>query len=99
MAGPLGTDPALLRGILNNPPAEEAETTCLTVNVFAPAAYGVGARRPVLVFIPGGGFQLGTALSYDGTPFAAYEDIIVVSMNYRTNGNYSPKSTTMCRLC
>jgi len=37
--------------------------------------------------IYGGGLQLGTAGQqyYDGSTLAAYEDVIVVTVNYRTN--------------
>ncbi|MCM6775129.1 carboxylesterase/lipase family protein [Nocardia sp. CDC159] len=57
---------------------------CLTLNVTAPATPSA-TPRPVLVFIHGGGYVLGTsALSlYSGSRLAMLGDVIVVSMNYR----------------
>ncbi len=42
----------------------------------------------MLFWIHGGGFVWGTASSplYDGSAFAAFEDVVVVTINYRTNG-------------
>ena len=41
-----------------------------------------------MFWIYGGSLQFGNAgqPSYDGSAFAAYEDVIVVTTNYRTNG-------------
>jgi acetylcholinesterase len=40
-----------------------------------------------MFWIYGGGFQFGAASEafYDGSSFAAYEDVLLVSFNYRTN--------------
>lgn len=42
-------------------------------------------------WIYGGGFMLGTAASalYDGSYLAANKDIIIVTFNYRVNGEHS----------
>lgn len=62
---------------------------CLSLNVFAPAwtpsRVPKGAdRRPVMVWIHGGGSSVGTAASYDVLrQYAAHDDIVVVSVNYR----------------
>ncbi|HWB66290.1 MAG TPA: carboxylesterase/lipase family protein [Mycobacteriales bacterium] len=55
---------------------------CLTVNVWTP---GVEGRRPVMVWIHGGGFVGGSAVSalYDGANLAARGDVVVVTVNYR----------------
>jgi para-nitrobenzyl esterase len=56
---------------------------CLYLNVFTPGLDG--ARRPVLVWIHGGGFLIGsgsTAL-YDGRRLARAGDVVVVTLNYR----------------
>jgi para-nitrobenzyl esterase len=54
---------------------------CLTLNVFTEATSG---RRPVMVWIHGGGFVngSGTADLYDGTQLAK-RGVVVVSINYR----------------
>ncbi|MEJ8645900.1 carboxylesterase family protein [Streptomyces sp. MS1.HAVA.3] len=56
---------------------------CLTLNVWAPAIDG--ARRPVLVWIHGGGFVSGSGSlpGYSGETFARDGDLVVVSINYR----------------
>jgi len=56
---------------------------CLTVNVWTPAADD--AKRPVLVWIHGGAFLMGSggALVYDGGSLAARGDLVVVTVNYR----------------
>ncbi|NDZ77109.1 carboxylesterase family protein [Streptomyces sp. SID10853] len=54
----------------------------LTVDVHTPAADG--ARRPVMVFVHGGGFVTGSnrAALYDGSAFAR-DGIVLVTVNYR----------------
>lgn len=66
---------------------------CLYLNLFAPrmpAAGPSGPGKAVLVWMFGGGLQFGDASSplYDGAPFAINQDVIVVSPNYRTNGEF-----------
>lgn len=62
---------------------------CLTLNVFAPAwsqreVPAAQKRRPVMVWIHGGGNAVGTAASYDSLMnYAAEHQIVVVSVNYR----------------
>jgi carboxylesterase type B len=81
-----GPDPILLGEVFNNPPPPESED-CLAVNVFAPAQEQNNVKsRPVLLFIHGGGFQMGSARTAHLESFAAYEDIVAVSIEYRTNG-------------
>ena len=69
-------------GVLSAPP-KVMDEDCLTLNVTTPAADG--GRRPVLVWIHGGGFRTGTGAIpwYDGTSFCTNGDIVVVSINYR----------------
>lgn len=56
------------------------------LNVYAPAT---GAGKPVMFWIYGGDLEFGTAgqYDYDGSSFASNQDVVVVSANYRTNGN------------
>lgn len=60
---------------------------CLYLNIWAPSTrtYGAKSFRAVMVWIYGGGFYGGTSTLdlYDGRLFAATNDIIVVSMQYR----------------
>jgi hypothetical protein len=76
--------------IFNNPggaPPVESED-CLYLNVFTPATKAPAGGRTVMFWIYGGDLQFGTAsLSrYDGSSFAANQDVVVVTTNYRTNG-------------
>ncbi|GAA1986800.1 carboxylesterase/lipase family protein [Amycolatopsis minnesotensis] len=54
----------------------------LTVDVHTPAADG--GRRPVMVFVHGGGFVTGSnrAALYDGSAFAR-DEVVLVTVNYR----------------
>ncbi|XP_053204319.1 acetylcholinesterase-like [Panonychus citri] len=60
---------------------------CLTLNVITPSALEHGDKRlrPVMVWIHGGGFAIGSAHfdAYNGTILAATEDIVYVAINYR----------------
>ena len=55
---------------------------CLHVNVTTP---GVTGSRPVMVWIHGGGFVVGSGSesSYEGTRLATEGDVVVVTVNYR----------------
>jgi carboxylesterase type B len=68
-----------------NPPESE---DCLYLNVYAPSSVPPLGGYPVLFWIYGGSLQFGDAGQpyYDGSSFAAFEDVIVVTSNYRTNG-------------
>jgi len=67
----------------DNPPQSE---DCLVLNVFTPAT-GDGARRPVMVWMHGGGFGSGSGSSriLDGTNLAYSGDVVVVTINHRLN--------------
>ncbi|MFI5317866.1 MAG: carboxylesterase/lipase family protein [Myxococcota bacterium] len=62
---------------------EAQSEDCLYLNVWTPAADG--ARRPVLVWIHGGAFAIGSGAQsiYDGAPLAKRGDVVVVTINYR----------------
>jgi para-nitrobenzyl esterase len=60
---------------------------CLRVNVWTPQIKG-SQRRPVMVFMHGGGFSGGNGhdlLSYDGESLARHHDVVVVTHNHRLN--------------
>ena len=72
----------LLSALAGTGPAGTGED-CLTVNVWTP---GPGdAKRPVMVWIHGGAFMMGSggAEVYDGHELAARGDVVVVTVNYR----------------
>jgi para-nitrobenzyl esterase len=57
---------------------------CVALNVWTPAADN--RKRPVMVWINGGGFYAGSCdelRSYDGANLARRGDVVVVSMNHR----------------
>ncbi|KAF1814103.1 putative extracellular lipase [Eremomyces bilateralis CBS 781.70] len=87
--------PANLLGILMNLPLFQeilnAGEDCLTLDIFRPAGIPADAKLPVLFWIYGGGFQLGsTSLFSGGTMVKSAIDlnmpIILVGVNYRMGG-------------
>ncbi len=54
---------------------------CLFLNVFTPCADG--GARPVMVWIHGGAYTIGSGDIYDGSSFCTRGDVVVVTMNYR----------------
>jgi para-nitrobenzyl esterase len=62
---------------------QHTDEDCLFLNVFTPGADD--ARRPVMVWIHGGGFTNGSGQLpyYDGTRLARHGDVVVVTINYR----------------
>ncbi|KAK2842093.1 hypothetical protein Q5P01_012293 [Channa striata] len=56
---------------------------CLYLNIYTPANRAHDAKLPVMVWIHGGGFVLGSASIYDGSALAAYQDVVVVLVQYR----------------
>jgi para-nitrobenzyl esterase len=67
-----------------NPEAPDgsANEDCLYLNVTAPAKPS-SKPRPVVVWIPGGGFFMGAGSSYEASKFATRGDVVVVTVNYR----------------
>lgn len=74
-------DATILQGFAIDRPASE---DCLFVNLWT-AEPRAGARRPVMVWLHGGGFVAGSGASapYDGTRLAARHDVVVVTLNHR----------------
>ncbi|MGH0115204.1 UNVERIFIED_CONTAM: hypothetical protein FKN15_070724 [Acipenser sinensis] len=57
---------------------------CLYLNIYTPGEAAVKeARLPVMVWIHGGGLMIGAASHYDGSALAAYENVVVVVIQYR----------------
>jgi para-nitrobenzyl esterase len=81
--GPASPQPA---GPLSGLPGFAVDATsedCLSLNVWTPALDG--GARPVMVWIPGGGFTSGSGSQaiYDGSQLARRGDVVVVTINYR----------------
>ncbi|MEQ1728538.1 MAG: carboxylesterase/lipase family protein [Vicinamibacterales bacterium] len=57
---------------------------CLVLNVFTPAMTN-GRRRPVMVWLHGGGFSYGAGsdLRFEGSNLARTGDVVVVTVNHR----------------
>lgn len=74
------------RSIFNDPPPQESED-CLFLNVFAPTGDPPKGGFAVMFWMYGGGLAFGNAgqPAYDGSFFASFEDVIIVTVNYRTN--------------
>ncbi|XP_067396190.1 cocaine esterase-like isoform X2 [Emydura macquarii macquarii] len=64
------------------PPLTVSED-CLYLNVYTPAHSDKKAKLPVMVWIHGGALQLGGASIYDGSALSAYENVVVVAIQYR----------------
>ncbi|SPM31092.1 carboxylesterase/lipase family protein [Mycobacterium terramassiliense] len=58
---------------------------CLSLNVFAPGATAPGDGKPVMVWLHGGAYVLGSASQplYDARRLVAGGDVVVVTVNYR----------------
>ncbi|HQR90771.1 MAG TPA: carboxylesterase family protein, partial [Caulobacter sp.] len=59
---------------------------CLVLNVWTPAVAD-SAKRPVMVWLHGGGFFLGSGGDkyYEGSNLSRGQDVVVVTLNHRLN--------------
>src|SRR5260370_9997945 len=73
------TNGALAAMVINDQQSED----CLYLNVWTPGLDG--KRRPVMVWIHGGGFTIGAASQpiYDGSVLTRRGDVVIVTINYR----------------
>lgn len=87
--------PAGVLGVILNTPLFQTITNagedCLTVNVVRPAGTTSTANLPVLFWIFGGGFELGSTAMYDPTSLveesvAVGKPVVFVAINYRVGG-------------
>ncbi|SFD81305.1 para-nitrobenzyl esterase [Paenibacillus catalpae] len=62
-------------------PGLEHSEDCLNLNVWTTGP--ADQPRPVMVYIHGGGFTSGKGADCDGSRYAAEDDIVYVSLNYR----------------
>ncbi|XP_071771136.1 fatty acyl-CoA hydrolase precursor, medium chain-like [Centroberyx gerrardi] len=64
-------------------PSVEVSEDCLYLNVYRPTGTPSGDKLPVMVWIHGGGLAAGGTFQYDGSPLAAYQNVVVVVIQYR----------------
>ncbi|XP_056307595.1 uncharacterized protein ces2b isoform X2 [Danio aesculapii] len=73
----------LLNNISMSTDVPEVSEDCLYLNIYTPSKSGDNKKLPVMVWIHGGGLILGSASIYDGHALAAYQDVVVVEIQYR----------------
>lgn len=68
------------------PDVPAASEDCLKLNIWTPDE-NEGGKRPVMVWLHGGGFSVGTASQTisNGGNLAAFGDAVIVSLNHRLN--------------
>src|ERR1700735_1804891 len=71
-----------LHGLAGDEPAQSED--CLVLNVWT-AGFDTQKSRAVMVWLHGGAFESGSGSwpMYDGTPLAARDDVVVVTVNHR----------------
>jgi para-nitrobenzyl esterase len=79
--GPSAPQPAPAVGAVGVQADLVTDEDCLFLNVFTPRADG--GARPVMVWIHGGAYTIGSGDIYDGTSFVRRGDVVVVTLNYR----------------
>jgi para-nitrobenzyl esterase len=77
-------DVIMAAALPHDPPGVREAEDCLVVNLWTP---GVNGKRPVMVWLHGGGFSSGSAAYplYDGANIARRGDIVYVGVNHRLN--------------
>nr|XP_051702850.1 cocaine esterase-like isoform X10 [Oryctolagus cuniculus] len=65
------------------PPSIPMSEDCLYLNIYSPAHAREGSDLPVMVWIHGGALTMGMASLYDGSALAAFEDVVMVTIQYR----------------
>ncbi|KAF1810002.1 alpha/beta-hydrolase [Eremomyces bilateralis CBS 781.70] len=88
--------PLEVLGLLTSTPifadlSSVAGEDCLTINVQRPEGTSYNAELPVVIWIHGGGFEIGATQVYDGSIFvnqsiSMNNPVIYVAMNYRLGG-------------
>src|SRR5580765_4226738 len=69
----------LMQNLSSNPSSED----CLALNVWTPGTDG--AKRPVMFWLHGGGFQFGSGSQpfYDGANLARRGNVVIITINHR----------------
>jgi len=76
---------SLFNGFLTHVNYSDLSEDCLRINVFTPAIND-GKKRPVLVYLHGGGFTSGNSIEqdgYNGENLCRFGDIVFCSLNHR----------------
>ena len=79
--GPAAPQPPPLPGSFITSGELRTAEDCLFLNVYTPAADD--GRRPVMVWIHGGAYTIGSGDLYDGRTLVRRGDVVVVTLNYR----------------
>ncbi|OLN87368.1 Cocaine esterase [Colletotrichum chlorophyti] len=84
-----GNAKELQKSIFGNPtgPLAPESEDCLYLNVFTPPGATPSSKKAVMFWLFPGNLQFGTASLpiYDGSSLAVSQDVVVVTINYRTN--------------
>jgi len=75
--------PQVISPKLISPPNPQSEPDCLNLNIWTPSTDR--DKRPVMVWIHGGGLRNHEARPYDGRFLAKRGNVVVVTFNYRLN--------------
>ena len=75
--------PQVITPKLLSPPNPQSEPDCLNLNIWTPSTDR--DKRPVMVWIHGGGFRSGDGRYYKGTSLVKRGNVVVVTINYRLN--------------
>jgi para-nitrobenzyl esterase len=79
--GPIS--PQVISPKLLGPPNPQSEPDCLNMNIWTPSSDQ--DKRPVMVWIHGGGLRGHNARPYDGSFLVKRGNVVVVTFNYRLN--------------
>ena len=81
--GPVAPQPPRIPGMSIGGEPDESSEDCLSLTVWTPSPDG--GRRPVMVWVHGGGFTSGSGAGdlYRGGMLAREGDVVVVTLNYR----------------
>jgi len=63
--------------------ASSENEDCLFLDITVPGGVDMNKKKPVMVWIHGGGYIFGSKNAYFGAALAVQGDVIVVAINYR----------------
>ena len=75
--------PQVISQKLLGPPNPQSEPDCLNMNIWTPSSDR--DKRPVMVWVHGGGLTSHNARPYDGSFLAKRGNMVIVTFNYRLN--------------